>query len=311
MNKNSVFYSILILLLLASIGGNIAFGSYISSNFGKKKSSEEIVPKYDYLSSVVQSETPSKIIINLNDLRNKLNSYVENSNSDIGMYFEYLPSGMTIGINEKQSFFQASLVKVPMAMYLYKGIELGKIKPTDELIITEEAKDEDFGNLWQKETGTKLTIETLIDEMLINSDNTAYRVLWNKYPEFLDEIFDNLDLPKDSEQGDPVVTPKNYSSVFKALYLSSYNSPYYSNEILTLLTGSPFDTWLAGGIPKNTPISHKIGVRAGEKVYSDCGIVYVPNRPYSVCVFIKGTPEEADEHIPAISKIIYDFVSTY
>lgn len=301
---------IFLLILIPSLGANFAFIGFLFQLPKFINSSKDITNKTDneFLSPLIQTENPNDVLINFTLLRNNLNRYVENVNADLGLFFEYLPSGITIGINEKETFYQASLVKVPMAMYLYKGIELGKITMKDLYVIEDKYKDSDFGELWKKPSGTTISLEELINIMLVDSDNTAYRTLWGKYPQFLDEIFDNLDLPKDSEKGDPVVTPKNYSSVFKSLYLSSYNTKEHSNEILETLTTTSFDNWIVAGVDNNIKVAHKIGVRDKEHAYSDCGIVYIPDRPYFLCVFVGGSIEDADTHIPALSREIFQFV---
>jgi len=55
------------------------------------------------------------------------------------------------------------------------------------------------------------------------------------------------------------------------------------------------------------PIAHKIGV-AGNQVQSDCGIVYIPERPYLLCVMLGENKERGSEVIAQVSRQAYDYV---
>lgn len=303
---------VLILLLFVSLGANVALAIQMvrSSNAEEQllKVSNNI-KENKYVSPRVFSNNRQDIIINFMPLREGLRKYVAEQETDIGMYFEYLPSGTSIGINDKDEYFQASLIKVPMAMVMYKHIESGDASANDTLTLAEEDLDDGYGKLYEKGAGYKLTVQDAIDVMLVDSDNTAYKALFKKYPTFLDEIFDFLDLPKDSTNNLPVVSPKNYASIFRALYLSSYLRPEFSNEVLEILTYTNFHNKIPAGLPKGIRVAHKIGVLRPESMFSDCGIVYVPDRPYILCAMVRGTEEQANQQISTISKMIYEYVA--
>ncbi len=303
---------LLLFLLVISIGANVALSRVL---FTKSKDEaittkiRQLENKYAFVSPRVFQENANDVIVNFTPLRNDIKSYTDEVLNDIGIYFEYLPSGTSIGVNDRNEFYQASLIKVPMAMVMYKRVESGDIKLTDKLTIKDEHIDDAFGSLWKKGPGFTLTVQEAIDAMLVDSDNTAYKVLFSKYPTFLDEIFDYLDLPKDSDNKLPIVSPKNYASIFRALYLSAYLTPQHSNEVLEILQHTNFSNKIPAGIPKNVPVAHKIGVLRPEKIFSDCGIVYVPKRPYILCAMVRGSEEQANEQISTVSRMIYEFVS--
>jgi beta-lactamase class A len=80
---------------------------------------ESLQKKYPLLSKRILQEYPIDVIINFLDLRRELRSQVEPYGSTFGFYFEYLPTGTTIGVNEKLDFYAASLFKVPVVMAYY------------------------------------------------------------------------------------------------------------------------------------------------------------------------------------------------
>jgi hypothetical protein len=78
------------------------------------------------------------------------------------------------------------------------------------------------------------------------------------------------------------------------------------------MSQSNFNAGLLKYIDSDFRVSHKIGVASflGEPSSSDCGIFYIPRRPYFLCVMVHGDRVKALEHIGDLSKMTYDFVTT-
>lgn len=274
---------------------------------------QEDLGQYPYLSKRIFTASQNDILINFIPLRTAMREYVNSQDDQIGVYFEYLPSGTSIGVNDNLEINLASLVKIPLVMAIYRQMEKNELKKDDVLTIKKENIDPKFGDLWKKGEGTTLTAEEAIRLSLINSDNTASNVLRSAIPALaIDHVFDSLDIPKDAKGAFHIISPKNYSSILRSLYLSSYLTETSSNEILDILTMTVFDDKIAAGVPKNIKVAHKIGVfsakDAPEKTYSDCGIVYIPQRPYLLCIMTKSNEEKAREHMQHISKMVYGYV---
>lgn len=308
---------ILIVALVASSIANGILGYRISST--KNASDENLLlqERYPLLSKRILSINPNDIIVNFIPLREALKGYVSKQDGKVGAYFEYLPSGTSIGANDTNEVKLASLSKVPIAMSIFKKIERGQMSLGDTIILKEEYLDKKFGTLWKKGVGTRLTIDELIRFALIESDNTAYYTLFSQLTgEEVNEVYQNLDIPikEEEEEGKsfPIVSPKNYSSIFRSLYLSSFLSKENSNYILDILTKTIFDDKIVAGVPKDIRVAHKIGVftrkDTSKDVYIDCGIVYVPERPYTLCIFVLDTDDMAKKHMAYISKMIYGYI---
>jgi len=276
--------------------------------------------QYAYLSRRIFVENQNDVLINFLPLREALHEYVDKQNSKVGVYFEYLPSGISVGVNDKKEVEVASLSKVPIVMSIFKKIERGEISLSDIIMIEEKNLDRKFGTLWKKGAGINLSVEELVRLALIESDNTAYNALFDRLtiPE-INEVYENLDIVMNQEEGREgeketyaIVSPKNYSSIFRSLYLSSFLLEEHSNFILKLLTQTAFNDKIPAGVGKNIPVAHKIGIftrtDASRDVFTDCGIIYVPNRPYILCTFVLDTDKKAQEHIALISKMIYGFI---
>lgn len=270
--------------------------------------------RFVFLSPRVFVENPNDRLVNFVPLRKTLTEYHKKTQNHLGIYFEYLPSGVSIGLNDRENFVSASLLKTPLVMGVYKQIELGKINKNDILTIRKEYLDSAFGDLWKKGEGAQLSVFETIKIALIESDNTAKNLLFASVPEgTLEDVFDSLDIPKELESDQAVVTPKNYSSILRSLYLASYLSEENSNEILNILTQTPFNDKLAAGVPDDIKVAHKFGVHLGSDdanaVFTDCGIVYAPKRPYILCIMTKTNETMAIKEMKEISKIVYDYIS--
>jgi beta-lactamase class A len=254
-------------------------------------------------------------LINFLALRNNLKTETDPFGTSFGMYFEYLPTGTSIGVNSTDEFHAASLFKTPIVMAYYHTRErLGK---TDDPIITLKPEDLDsqFGNLWQKGAGYQLKASEAVRLALEESDNTAAKSLV-PYVGSVDfeAVYQGLDIDLTVDKDGAVLTPKSYASIFKALYFSSVLSKDSSQEILNYLAHSKFPDKLAAGVPSNITIAHKIGdfveKNGNGEAFMDCGIVYIPRRPYLLCMVSKTDEQTARERMQDISKMIYDFVSS-
>lgn len=265
-----------------------------------------------YLSKRIFTENQNDILINFVPLREAMREYVGKQDGKLGVYFEYLPSGTSVGVNDQMEVRFASLVKVPVVMAVYKQIELGKLGLDQELTVAETDINPLFGELWKKGAGTKVTVREAVRLSLVESDNTATRVLFSALPTgAIDDVFDSLDIPKDKTVDVHVISPKNYTSLLRSLYLSSYLRKEHSNEILNILTQTKFSDRLAASVPLGVKVAHKIGVfdePGKEKIFSDCGIIYFPNRPYALCVMAMGQEEEAREYMRRLSKMVYGYI---
>lgn len=306
---------VILVLLLASILGNFYFFHQSLVDISDAKKEKLGAKDFPFISKRLFVEDQNDILVNFVNLRKQLNEYVASSPDDLGVYFEYLPSGVSIAVNATDSYLLASLLKVPMVMAIYHKIDMGELQRDTKVTIIEKDLDSKFGRLWEKGAGHQITIEEAVKLVLTESDNTAKNVLLRQIKmEDLANVFDYLDIPKESEEEGPVVSPKNYSSILRSLYLSSYLPKDKSNEILKIMTEAVHTDRLRAGVPEQVRMAHKIGVYekvdAMADVYTDCGIVYVSHRPYILCVMTRSTLDQAKAHIATVSKIVYDYVST-
>lgn len=278
--------------------------------------------QYPFLDPLVGQVNRQDLISNIEPIRNYLIN-LEQQNKDkfkIAIYFENLNTGANVNINNDYKIWPASLTKLPLVMVVMKKVEEGVWNLNDELVLLQEDLDSKSGDMYsQNSVGTRFTVDQLIIKLLVDSGNTAYKILYRNLSETdylklinsigLDQLF--------NKEGK--ISPKEYSRLLRSLYYSTFLSPKNSEKILQLLTSSSFKSFLSKGLPAGILFAHKYGENLDYNVFSDFGIVYVPGRPYLIAVSIEAIdPQNQDETVKkvegimqAASKFIFDYVQNY
>ncbi|MEK7634826.1 MAG: serine hydrolase [Patescibacteria group bacterium] len=258
------------------------------------------------------------------DLRSKLMGQIEDYKKQgkvglVSIWFRDLKYGPTLGINERVDFIPASLLKLPMAItyldlsedyseVLNKTVKYSNPNPALPVQIFVPSKKVEKNGIY--------SIKELIEYMIVYSDNNAAQLLFEylntKYPEqnlLANTLRDLGVLGSGSDLYLSAVNTKEYASIFRLLYNSSYLSRENSEELLSMLADSEFKEGLNAGVPENIIVSHKFGERVldnGERQLHDCGIVYYPENPYQLCIMTRGTDyDDLKSVIQEISKEIY------
>ncbi len=301
--KNIQIKTVLLVLLIVTLILNIILLSVIFN----PKPAPSI--NYPLLSLNTTSYNQNDLIIRFMDLRNMLRQKYLPYGDNFSLYFEYLPTGVSITINEKKEFSPASLIKVPLAIAYYNHLEDDHITKDSVVAVSQEDLDPLYGSLWKKGAGYQLPLSQVVKIMLVESDNTAMKVLSRYVPsQAYEDLYNGLDLS--FEDGNKfIVTAKSYVSILKSLYYSSILSKKDSQLILNYLAHATDRDFLPSGLPDNVTVAHKIGINQKENIYQDCGVIYLPRRPYALCVIVHSDKETARNTISEVSRTIYNYVS--
>ncbi len=274
---------------------------------------------YSYLNRTVTVDATKHFIINFAPLKNSLAAVQKKYSQSTYIYFDYLNNASWVGLGERDMFTAASTIKVPLAMAVYRSIEEGKLKPSDAYTLQTSDLDSNFGNLYKVGAGKTYTVEELVKIMLEYSDNTAMNALYSVMSNIgisnpLDDVYtfmgwDNNYLGQDSNVQYQNINVKTLSNMLIALYNAKYDNAADSNQILYYLDESPFNDKIVNGVPEDIAVAHKIGISDENNTFSDCGIVYAPNRNYLLCLGSSGADEKtADAFMTDVSKKVYDYV---
>ncbi len=263
--------------------------------------------------------------IKYNSLQDKIKTISDKITSNwwiqhISVYFRDLDNWPWFWYNENEEFTPASLLKVPIMISYFKKAETDQNILNKKILFQEDTSSE-MNNIIQnikpkKELikGKEYTIDQLIENMIIYSNNKAVNILLqNIDADYLNIIYSDLNIRvnENSISGD-FMTVKDYAYFFRILYNASYLNREMSEKALNLLSQIDFKEGLVAWVPNDIIVSHKFWERINWSVIQlhDCWIIYYPNKPYLLCIITRGDNLETLKKIVAdVSKAIFDEIS--
>lgn len=235
----------------------------------------KFIPQENYLTNIEELRT---YLINLG------NKYPDN----ISIYYENINSGSNISVNRDLHLFPASLSKLVQAILITKKVEDGKLAWDTPLKAEDGDVSSGSGTLYKTIGSSSVSVEKLLEELLVNSDNTAQNIFRRQlsvddYITFQEKV-GLQDLYNESG----FISAKEYTRLLRVLYTSNFLDPQNSEKILEYMSRSTFKDYLPKGIPSDVKFAHKYGENMEYDIFADSGIVYVPGKPYMITVIIKG-----------------------
>lgn len=254
----------------------------------------------------------------IDEMRKKITDFIDEQKTygidDVAVYFRDLNNGPWFGINEKDKFFPASLLKVPMMMSAFKQA-MNDPSFLDKQFLWQGASrnKEYFRAAKELENNHTYTINEALSYMIKFSDNNALYVLgYAISTDTLAASYMDLGIPLPSGS-DYTISARIYASFFRILYNSTFLNNEYSEKALSFLSETAFNQGIVAGVPSSSiKIAHKFGEReisSDNKQLNDCGIVYYPNKPYLLCVMVRGADySQLTSFIAQVSKMVYQSV---
>lgn len=236
----------------------------------------------------------------------------------VSVYFRNLNDGPWFGINSREKFSPASLMKVPVMIGWLKKAE------SDPRLLKKTLVYDD-GEDWNEQQNIKpsiaivqgkgYTVEDLIFRMMAYSDNNAWHLLFKNIDvAYLDHILADLDVNYDPDKDEDFMTVKAYSSFYRVLYNASYLSREMSEKALAYLALEDFKDGILAGVPAGVDVASKFGERTlganrEIKQLHEFGIVYFPKNPYLLGVMTRGADfSRLTGVIRDISRLVYEEV---
>lgn len=224
-----------------------------------------------------------------------------------GLYVVRLDNGFSYGVNEKEVFTAASLIKLPVMAAMYAEAEKGNLNLEEKYILQASDKKIESGFLYGKPVGFEITYRNLIQLMGKQSDNNAYLIGKKVLGDVVVNQYITKFGMKNTSLSENTTTPLDIGQFFEGLWNNNTLIQRNKDELLETLTNTVFEAWLAAGIPQNVRVAHKYGREV--HVINDAGIVFTKN-PYVVVIMSKGVVDaEADLIFPKLSKIVYNVES--
>ena len=267
-----------------------------------------------------RGQTPNEIA--LQDLVNDVIARFKKGapQSSVSVYYRDLNNGPTVTVNPMEPYIGASLMKTPIAISYFLRAEMEK-NILDRMLTFDPSADvpKDIQQTINPPDslvpGRKYRIEDLIIRMLEQSDNEASSMLLNYDPNLsVEAVLKDMGVPTIIKDGEAWVTVRDYASIFRILYNATYLSRAGSNRMLEILARADFDGGLRGGLPPDLIVAQKFGERSlGDiRQMHDCGIVYLPKRPYLLCIMTRGPYglRDLDKVVQGISRAVFEHVKS-
>lgn len=183
-------------------------------------------------------------------------------------------SGQKISLEGEKVFFAASLGKLPTLISLYKSAERGEVDLDAEIsILDSDVQGYGTGVLHDYPVGTTMSLRECAYHLMNTSDNTA----WAMLTRYLGEETIQADVEAigahDTAYWEPnTTTPEDVLQMLRRVADPSFTSQESSEEMLAAMTDTAFEDRIAGGLPDDVRMAHKIG--SYEASFSDAGIVF-------------------------------------
>jgi beta-lactamase class A len=233
-----------------------------------------------------------------------------------------LTSGETIGINSDIVFTQASAIKIPILMEVYKQAHEKKFALSDLKPLVSSNIVAGSGILNAMVDPVNLSIRNYCMLMIGLSDNSATNTLielvgMNNVTNTMNSLgFSNtrlqrkmIDQPASLRNEENISSPSEAAKILKLLFDGKFIDAATSDEILSILQKNPIEnSKIAAGVPSDVKIAFKPGGMGG--VSTEWAVVYLKNRPYAIAIMenykTAGTPSSI---ISSLSKRVFDYYS--
>ena len=253
-------------------------------------------------------------------LQAELERIVDEYEGVAGVHLVDLTSGDRFGVNDELLFPQASTIKVPMLLELFRRAESEPGLLRRRVDVTDEVRTGGSGVLRHlTDGGSSLSLEDHAIYMIVYSDNTSTNVLIdalgmdavNALSASLGaghtRLARKMQRPEASVRGDEnLSTPRDAALIMERI--ASCDLPMSKTgcarvrEILEIYKGGP----IRNPVPRQVPIAFKPGGITG--VATVWGLVDVPDRPYVISV-MSNYGGNGGAVVEAVSAVAYDYFS--
>jgi beta-lactamase class A len=238
----------------------------------------------------------------------------------ISYYIEDLQTGRTIVWNENQPLPAGSIIKLPIAVSIFEQELAGKLQLDAEVVLKPTDKADGSGILKRTRSGTKFTVENLLELMLQRSDNTATNILTDLLG--LEEINGScqrqgltatcmpryiMDLTSRDNNIENFTSAIDMGRLLRSLYSRQILDPPTSAQLLEILKGQHVRDRLPRYLPPGVVVAHKTGLM--KDACHDVGILYGRNHDYVIAVLTTefGSYTQAKQAIGQIGRAVYQY----
>lgn len=192
------------------------------------------------------------------DLNERLAQLQARYPGELGVYVRDLDSGETVSMRAEEMWYLASGVKVPVAVAVVRAIEDGALALDSQILLRADDFVDGAGATNRHPAGSRLSVDFLMEQMLVYSDNTATDVLIRQVGlDRVNAVAQELQAPG----GGPITTLADVRRhVYSALHGDAFNLT--GNDLLALRRA-------AAGTERIDRLAQLLGVNRADLLITD------------------------------------------
>lgn len=228
-----------------------------------------------------------------------LQAYLAAAGGQYGVYLEELGTGRTVELGANSSMEAASVIKLPLALYLLHEVDLKQVNLDDAV----QLQDQDFlggtGTLYgNAHSGADFSYGDLLALLIQQSDNTAWQALDRALGSDKVDAYAAAIGAGDCHQANDQCTAREAGHMLAQLARGRLLSPELTTRLLGLLETTAFNDRINYYLGTTT-VAHKVGMDGS--VMNDAGVVYLQGNAFVISIFTV-TPD-GDTGVQAIRDI--------
>lgn len=265
--------------------------------------------------------SPSVLPISLDD---KVAAALDGFQGKAWIYAKNLDTGKDFALRSDEQTRTASTIKLAIMAETFHQIAQGKVKWTDEIVLTREKKQGGTGVLSEFSDGTKIDLKTAVNLMIVVSDNTATNLVLDKIgTDNVNDFMDSLGLTdlksmrKIGGGGDSKAwlndqrnklfglgrsSPRQMVRLVEMMETGQLISKEASAEMIAIMKRQQYKDGIGRGVPDTIPVASKSG--ALDRFRADVGIVYTRRGRIAMAIYIDDMRVVAyDQENPGLAMI--------
>lgn len=242
-------------------------------------------------------------------LDDQVKTLVKSFKGKVSLFAKNLDTGETYALNADERVRTASTIKIAVMIEAFARVNEGKLKWTDEVILTKEKKVGGSGILNELSDNLHLTLRDAVNLMMLLSDNTATNLtldvlttdavnarmesLGFKNIKIMRKVFAGGESaagkdPENKKYGLGVATPREMVLVMEKLERGEIISPAVSKEMLELMKREQGRNAIGRSL-SDVPMASKYG--ALDRLRSSVAILYTKKGKIAMAISCDDMPE--------------------
>ncbi|MEO7673541.1 MAG: serine hydrolase [Pyrinomonadaceae bacterium] len=242
-------------------------------------------------------------------LDEKVKAEISDFKGKVWIYAKNLETGKEFALRADEQVRTASTIKLPIMTEAFRQVSQGKLKWTDEIVLTKQNKQGGSGILSEFTDDTNVDLRTAVNLMIVVSDNTATNLVLEKLgADKVNELMgilglkDTLSLRKiggggDSKAaGDPInklfgigrSSPRDMVKLLEMLERGKVVSEEASAEMIAILKRQQYKDGIGRNVLDTVPVASKSG--SLDRLRSDVGIVYTRRGRIAMAITVDDMP---------------------